>query len=220
MESPNPKFDLGGKKMCITLLLPLYEFSTGQFPLGVSIQETNVITTMRYCSWQNWPVNQKGHNPIVWPFRHQVGEANRKKGRWPLPQGKGGWLTSDQTWSVSSNQTGRYPSLPITVSHTKFLLWLQLLWLLSEAYLQLYISALHHIFQCTSMYHSPLKCPLLIIDCTSLNHTSSVSLYFTLFTFNCTYPNDPRIVTYVRKQLTFFRLLSRLNELDLCGPFF
>ena len=31
------------------------------------------------------------------------------------------------------------------------------------------------------------------------------------------YPNDPRILTYVKKRLTFFRLLSRLNELDLCG---
>ena len=34
------------------------------------------------------------------------------------------------------------------------------------------------------------------------------------------YPNVPRIVTYVRKRLTFFRLLSRLNELDLSGLFF
>ena len=33
-------------------------------------------------------------------------------------------------------------------------------------------------------------------------------------------PNDPQILTYVKKQITFFRLLSRLNELDLCGHFF
>ena len=33
------------------------------------------------------------------------------------------------------------------------------------------------------------------------------------------YPNNPQIVTYVRKQRTFFRLLSRLNEHDLCGLF-
>ena len=37
-----------------------------------------------------------------------------------------------------------------------------------------------------------------------------------------TYSNDPRILTYVKKKkiLTFFRLLSRVNKLDLCGFYF
>ena len=34
------------------------------------------------------------------------------------------------------------------------------------------------------------------------------------------YPKDPTILTYVKKRLTFFRLLSRLNKIDLCGLFF
>ena len=38
--------------------------------------------------------------------------------------------------------------------------------------------------------------------------------------FNINYPKDPQIVTYIRKQLPFFRLPLRLNELDLCGIFF
>ena len=33
------------------------------------------------------------------------------------------------------------------------------------------------------------------------------------------YHNDPQKITYVKKLPTFFRLLSRLNQLNLCGLF-
>ena len=40
-----------------------------------------------------------------------------------------------------------------------------------------------------------------------------------LFDDKYAYPNNPQIVTYARKQLTFFILPWRLNKLDLCDFF-
>ena len=71
-----------------------------------------------------------------------------------------------------------------------------------------------------------LRAPLHYNDKFASTLESKNRIYSHFFLNHCkhnssiSYPNDPRIVTYIRKRLTFFRLLSRLSKLDLCGLFF
>ena len=58
---------------------------------------------------------------------------------------------------------------------------------------------------CTLTYHWPFKRGQLLVI-----RVSSVTKYKGLQN----YPNDTQILTYVKKRLTFFRLLSHLNKLD------